>query len=340
MFDLKLTDVFSTLCIGILSLALITYFYFIFNKFFVKDKFNQADFINWVKNMLTEDNAHSGYMVLALVTVYCLGVIAGDLTGRMTDSDSSHKNYILRELKWASQMRSQEENRKEAIVDSAKRWELTSLGNAVFRSKSIVSNANYITGTNFFTKKPTQNRIRQSTMLQDTAYNFNSDWTHIQNILRKDTAKLTRKMFGQFIQQIYYTGKNWCFSKDHEPLNELKSIQNRIDISRSVVLLLTFSIQLLALTVITNLISLAYLKIQNKEREGKFWWKPKFGKICHVLQIGFFAAFLVILVVSEECYEINQDNYNKRAFGYYVTEVNRVEYLKTLETDVVPIKKP
>jgi hypothetical protein len=45
----------------------------------------------------------------------------------------------------------------------------------------------------------------------------------------------------------YYTAKNWCYSLEHEPLNELKQIQNRIDLSRSMLLLTFLAMQLLLL---------------------------------------------------------------------------------------------
>jgi hypothetical protein len=318
MFDLKLTDVFSTLCIGILTLSLITYFYFIINKFFVAGKFDKDIFIQWIKDILKGSYKESGYLVLALVVVYCLGVVAGDLTGRMTDSDSSHKSWLLRKLKVISKMPSQENNRIESIVDAEKGWKLTGLGSSVLRSSSIVKNANLISGTNF---------------LQDSTCTFDENWAILHQYLVADSLRKTgvRRDFAVFLQQIYYTGKNWCFSKDHEPLNELKAIQNRIDLSRSMVLLMTLSICILLLVVIANLLTVVKQLISRQQKQ-KFWGSGG-------VQSGAFLIFIAVFLVSKECYQINQDNYNKRAYGYYVSEVNRIEYIKgfpkkvTLKTD-------
>jgi hypothetical protein len=326
MFDLKLTDVFSTLCIGILTLSLITYFYFIVNKFFVKGKFDGDIFIQWIKDILKGSYKESGYLVLALVVVYCLGVVAGDLTGRMTDSDSSHKSWLLRKLKVVSKMPSQENNRIETIVEAGNGWKLSGLGGSVLRSPSIVKNANLISGTSF---------------LQDSTCTFNENWDILRLQLVADSLSETgvRRNFAIFLQQIYYTGKNWCFSKDHEPLNELKAIQNRIDLSRSMVLLMTLSIGVLLLVVILNLFYVVIIQQVKEQKTWKFWQNGKFQNKFNLLQSGAFVIFIVIFLVSKECYQINQDSYNKRAYGYYVSEVNRIEYLKgfpkkvTVKTD-------
>jgi hypothetical protein len=311
MFDLKLTDIFSTLCIGILSVALITYFYFIINKFFVKDKFDNDLFLNWLKSVLSENYKDSGYMILALVAVFCLGNIAGDLTGRMTDSDNSHKNLILTNLRKTSGMSSQEDNRIAALIDTsnARAWRVRSLGKAVLTSPAIVANAN---------------RLSETAFLADTTRKFSENWAVLLPQLQKD--KKMWNNFKGFLQQIYYTGKNWCFSKEHEPLNELKSIQNRIDLSRSMTLLMTFSLLLLAVIVAVNAMYVGYLSINNKA--WKFWSKENFRKGFYIIQGRALILFFVIQAISKECYDINQENYNKRAYGYYVSEINKPEYLK------------
>lgn len=254
-------------------------------------------------------------MILALVAVFCLGNIAGDLTGRMTDSDNSHKNFILHNLKRTSGMSSQDDTRIAALIDTTNGWRVRSLGQAVLRSPSIVANANHISGTNFF---------------GDTTCTFDENWASLLPQLRHDKMAWIR--FKGFLQQIYYTGKNWCFSKDHEPLNELKAIQNRIDLSRSMTLLMTFSLLLLAVVVAINALYVGYLSINNKD--WKFWSKENFRKGFYIIQGRALILFFVIQTISKECYDINQDNYNKRAYGYYVSEINKYEYLQKIAAPV------
>jgi hypothetical protein len=311
MIDLKLTDFFSTLCIGILSLSLITYFYFLINKFFVKDKFDEDKFSGWIKEILKDNYKESGYMVIGLVLVYCLGIISGDLTGRMTDSDSSHKGWMLKILKKASDMQSQESARRDALVNPANDWNLTSLGQAVLRSSPIVKNANHIAGTTYFS---------------DTTCSFTENWNKIHTELQGGNIDSVRSRlaFSKFLQQIYYTGKNWTFAKNDEPLNELKGIQNRIDLSRSIVLLVTLAFFFLLFIVIVNLLVAVIIAFSTKDVSKFKNWSTLFQPLALVI-------LFVLGYLSRDCYNINEDNYNKRAYGYYVSDINRLEYLKDLK---------
>lgn len=316
MFDLKITDILSTFCIGILSLSLITYFYFIINKFFVTSKFDQEGFIKWTKEILTNSYDKNGYMTIVLTICFFLGVLAGDLTGRMTDSDENPKSFLLKELKYFSRMKSQDSARIEALVKS-ENWELTGLGKSVLLSEKIVERGNRFAGTTF---------------LQDTTKLFAKKWHGLQVKLKSNPE--IRISFSRFLQQIYYAGKNWCYSTDHEPLHELKSIQNRIDLSRSTVLLMSLSIQILAAIVGINLLYIAVLVLL-KEKKPSYIEIRSFGRPYYLLQVNFFIFFFALLLIAKECYEINLDSYNKRAYGYYVSDVDRNGNAENINSDKV-----
>ncbi|HZY36664.1 MAG TPA: hypothetical protein VFE53_08455 [Mucilaginibacter sp.] len=330
MFDLKLSDIFSTICIGILTLALILFFYFIVNKFFVKDKFDNDVYFNWIRSILGENYKESGYAILALVVIYCMGIIAGDLTERMADSGDTDKNVVLKELKWFSLMESQEDARKEVLFSSD--YKLTGLGESVLRTKIIVRNANKLIGSNFFTSKLDSNKDIniQFNKLADTLKHAKTKYKNRDSLREYAKYKARDTLFGKFIQQIYYSGKNWCYSKTNEPLEELKSIQSRIDLAKSMILLVSLSIEILILIITGNALvsSIVYLK----GPKGK----PKrinFEQFITGIQLKTFLIFGLLLVISNECYDINESNYNKRAYGYYVSYVQQIQVDKQLVSD-------
>jgi hypothetical protein len=303
MFDLKLTDIFSTICIGVLTAVLITYFYFIWNKFFVKDRFDNDAFSKWIKELLVRNYKESGYTILALVIIFCLGTIAGDLTERMTDSDDINKSLILKELSRVSFMDNVEKTRMATLVDLEKDRP-THLGASVFRTPTVVKNANHYSGSSFFL----------------TTDSISTQWRNLSPQLKN---KDSMNRFNGFVQEIYYTAKNWCFSMAGEPLNELKSIQNRIDLSRSMVLLLACSTQFLLLLVIANLIYVLIIRQRDKRRQKQITSLKNWDSFIHLTQGNILLLMLIIIVISRECYGINQTNYNKRVYGYYISAEQR-----------------
>jgi hypothetical protein len=309
MFDFNLTDITATLSVGLLGLTILGYLYFITQRFFYKN-FDHKSFIGQVKEQLGSNHQKSGYVVLGTILIYGMGFIIGDLTGRMTNSDSSERNF-LNWLSDANGMKKQDETRWEAFVkktDTVKNSELTSLGNVVLRTQSIVVKANEMSGAN---------------IPYDTCASLD-ERLKILNIELNENPSF-KKDFEKFISQFYYTSKNWCYSEDKEPLKELKAIQNRTDMLRSFVFLMDFNALSLLIIVIGKLCYIVYLSINQRFNDWDFWRQGIARRFFYLSQIHVFCIFFIIFYVSKACFEIDQDNFVKRACGYYVSHVNELD---------------
>jgi NADH:ubiquinone oxidoreductase subunit K len=140
---------------------------------------------------------------------------------------------------------------------------------------------------------------------------MDSVWTILHSELQKDPV--TNADFTRFVLQIYYVSKNWVYSKDGEPLHELKDLQNRIDMSRSLVLICVVGEIIILVMWILFLLFYAYLRLV-KGSSIRFHW----------LNINA-VTVIVVLVISRACYHIEERNYLKRAYGYYISHVNQLK---------------
>lgn len=305
--EIKVLDILQTLCIGAFSVTLIIFFYFLFNKCFVKKKFDQQKFFSWISDdVLKGENLKTGYLSLALILVYFLGNLASDLTERMTDSNNNkERSAVLKELNWLAVMPSVGEIRKLALIDSED--SLTTLGNSVFSSYILLEEANKFNGSRFFLNTG------------DTSLLPGNKDSLIQTYM-KDPK------FDRFIALLFYTSKNWCYSKEHEPLRELKSIQNRIDLSRSTVLISSVALQLIVLLyVIFFFYNIHYFIRKRKSEDDEY--RSLFKNVSYLI-LRSAIIFLVIGILCRECFQITLLSYNKRAYGYYTSYLAQPETIK------------
>lgn len=299
MIDLKLIDTIQTFCIGIFVLVLIIFFYFLFNKYFVKERFDEQRFLTWINDDILKGESTTGYISLAVILIYFLGIISSDLTERMTDSNNDkERSGILKELHKVSFMPSVGEMRRLSLIGSDD--SLTTLGTSVFRSLPLVKGANEINESHFFLAEGDSSLAEED----------------MNSLVKK---YLKDKKFDRFISLLYYASKNWVFSKDHEPLQELKSIQNRVDLSRSIVLITAVAVQLLLLFYIVYFI-LNTRKITGYFKKNDTVCGSKF-KSAGILFFNSLLIFLVIAILCRECFKTCLLSYNKRAYGYYVSHL-------------------
>lgn len=326
MFDFNLTDVSATLCVGVISILLIGYLYYISRKFFSPD-FDSDGFITEIKKELDKERKNSGYLLIGVIWIYCVGFFVGDLTSRMTDSDTTYTGFFLKVLRTVNQMKKQDETRTEAFFyeekttdtskagcSDKKELRLTALGRSALNTPKVVDNANLLAGT-----KICVDPLRPS----------DENWKEIATNLRYD--KNYESDFKSFIHQIYYTGKNWCYAKEGEPLNELKAIQNRIDMARSTVLLMDFGILSLFLIVVYKQMYIRRCKASGDPYDYDFGKLGKYHKAFYISQLHVFCILLLIVFFSRQCFEIDQSNYTRRACGYYIGDINRAEHLQINE---------
>jgi len=305
MFELKLVDIFSTLCVGFITVMTGIYIYFLAIKMFIHQKFDRELFTRWSRDLLTSSVKDTWYAFLAIIMLYFFGIIAGDLTGRMTDSDD-HKASILSLLKTCTFMEQESHLRKEALFNLHTDSSITGLGTAVFLNKHIVEEGNRTAGTHFFADIPGNREVLQE------------DWLTIKRKLPGSDVAFTN-----FVFEIYYNAKNWVYSKDHEPLHELKDIQSRIDLSRSIVLIVAFS--LVIILVMSAVFPFYYLYLRWKNRPVLFY-----------IPLSGIFLLLLFLLICRECYHINEINYLKRAYGYYVSYTQRED--QKLSHEIIEFK--
>ena len=181
---------------------------------------------------------------------------------------------------------------------------ITQLGKSIFRMDEIVRNANQTNGSHFFSDA-------DSLLLKN-----DSDLINLVHIYLKRNAK----SFSGFISEIYYSAKNWCYLQNNENLNELKSLQNQIDFSRSIVLLSDFTLSLLIIFIVTFILHLSFNPFLKKERvEGKNERERIIQKQKIIISLFTMILLFLFLVICRECYQICELNFNKRAFGNYVS---------------------
>jgi hypothetical protein len=305
MIDIKIVDILQTICIGLFAITIALFFYFYLSKLFVKNKFDEEQFFKWIKELLTGNVQETGYLLLTIVLVYFLGVVAGDLTERMTDSNNdAERPWYLTKLNGLSKMPQIGHIRRLSLIDSNN--ELTNLGKSVFRSVELVREANQSNNTTYFMDSSLKQVYPDSTTMQAKKY------------ITADSN------FDGFITDLFYSCKNWCYSIDHEAKNELKSLQVRIDLNRSIALLSVIGlIFLIATLIVYFIVHIVYIKTPLKK-----YFKNDFNNFPLDAKRHTAIAFILLLgsfVLTKECYRINLFSFNKRAYGYYVSHLRHMD---------------
>lgn len=123
------------------------------------------------------------------------------------------------------------------------------------------------------------------------------------------------------INGIYYTSKNWAYLHAPPVREELQSIQNRVDFTRSIYVEAFISLILIVVFFLAYIIKELARGKKNrftvKEKdvsEGKFFF-PRLSLI----------VLIPILIISRYCYIAAENNFNERAFGYYVSHFRYAE---------------
>ena len=309
MFDIKLLDIIQIITIGVFAIMLLVFMYFVYHKFFVKDEFNETEFFKWLSDKVLNGNfKESGMLITTMVLVYFFGIVAGDLTDRMSDSSSNRdKSFVMKELNVVSGMPDVGQIRLGSLITPA--GELTTLGSSVFTSPKLLLEANKINKTRFFL-----DNVKDSVTTQPIG------------TLAKSYLSKNRDAFNKFISLAFYASKNWCYSKDNEPLAELKAIQVRMDLSRSTVLLATVGIQF---TVLSYLI---FLVINAGAIRGRTIREDHLKSVNRTTKRAVFILVPLIFFCGE-AFKNCQYSYNRRAFGYYVSHLAQPEPPKQIELD-------
>lgn len=302
MIDINIFELLSTIGIGTVAMISLLYCYFISLKLFNARKHNSEAFITWVKNYLREEYKQSGYTLITSVLIFSLGVMTEDFTDHLADSETS-RNPIVSTLKSFELLRSEGELRRQTLVVND--TSLSGLGKEIFNNKKINSDTNQLKNNNYFFNTG----------------NASEYWKEKGSSILNDANRL--KSFNSFVNRIYYTAKNWCYLKSEPARKELEEIQTRIDLARSLSLISFFSLILVIILYSGYYINELLLKKKNKFTivnttisdgvERTFPERKVFYPFRAII------VLLLIFLVTKLCYEVAENNFNERAFGYYIS---------------------
>jgi hypothetical protein len=315
MLEIKIIDLLSVLCVGFITIFLGGFFLYWYRKFFGPRA--DKDFSNWLFDFLTKPLNDTILFIATVVLTYLIGLIVGDLTERMSDSDNLHKGIILTEVKQMVGLKSTNKLREEVIFNE-EAMKLTELGRSVLNTPDIVRLGNKLAATHFLEE------IYSVDSLGAPLFDINTAWPKQLVSLRSNADSMDQ--FKQFVRQIYYGSKNWIFLNTQEPLQEIKSFQTRIDLSRSLILLLGISLQVYVLFVIGSLLVLLVRRLPLPCSA-----KSLVGQVYTVM-----LCFILGIVITKVCYYKCTGGYNNRAYGYFASSIQE-RYLEKPKVDE-PVK--
>ena len=94
MIDLKLTEIFSILGVGIFVVISIAYFYFLFPRLFNIKRHNKDAFTHWLKTALNGNYKDTAFAIVSALLVYSAGILTQNITDHMTDSERNFNPLI------------------------------------------------------------------------------------------------------------------------------------------------------------------------------------------------------------------------------------------------------
>lgn len=296
MFELKLTELLSTIGAGLIVIVISVYFFFLTQKLYNPKKHNSNGFFNWFRETLKIEFKQTGYAFVASFLIFAAGTLTEDITDHMADSEES-QNEFIRVVKEMRILKREGELRKETLIKSD--TSLTGLGHEIFGNLRHFQDSATIKNNFYFT--------------EGTAASY---WKKNGRTILNDASKLNN--LTNMINGLYYTAKNWCYMKNDPVRGELKDIQNRIDFARSVCLISSVTIVLHII-----LFMIYYLKeILRGNRRFKVIITANHKTVTQRLVFSPFRTLAILLVVfylSKKAYEVAEKNFNERAFGYYIS---------------------
>jgi hypothetical protein len=311
MLDLKLTEIFSVLGVGIFVVISIVYFYFLLQRLFNIRRHNKDAFFIWLKNTLNANYKDTGYAIVIGLVIYSAGMLTQDLTDHMTDSERNF-NPLISFVKSVELLETEGDLRRAVLIENPEK--LTGLGSEVF------GNARKIFGMDA-TKPPLE---------------FFDDGTEAKCFWKVHGAEISRDIdrnssLNKLVNGLYYTSKNWCFLRSDPIRNELSDIQERIDFSRSICIIAFIDILVILLFYAAYYLnefffkkSRSRFKVVSLDQTTKAGEPPVFKRKVHKRIFNpLRCIFILTLIIyaSRICYSAAEKNFNERAMGYYTSEL-------------------
>lgn len=337
MFGTSIQELFGSISVGILTVYFAFYLhYYLMHTIKCKDC-KKVPFLTYYKDKIDQFNStNTGLVFIVFVFVFAIGQLMEDITDNVTDSDSEIPKFLLpnvaqfilgSEEKFRFQVLitkkkpdcvSQREEDREKDKEKDQKWclQLTPLGRYVFTHDEAVSN------------------ILESNSIYTDSINLLID--SLMSLSNKEYDSTALAQLKSVTNSLYYKSKNWCYTNNSNHFQELELIQNRVDFSRSSILIAILYLFLFFLLFVYQVIKIYRLsrRVQkvkgqkNQETKGKldasnelatqksnlFWLKNK---------LFYPTLFLISLfVISWIGYGITEQNYNERVFGYYFSNID------------------
>ena len=316
MFELKLSELLSTIGAGLIVIVITVYFYFLTQKLFNPRKHNSNGFFNWFRQTLKIEFTQTGYALVASFLIFAVGSLSEDITDHMADSEDS-KNAFVSFIKKMNILKKEGELRKEILIESD--TSLSGLGTEIFNNLHYFQDPVTRSNARFFNTTDAKKYWEQN-----GAAILNSPY-------------LSKKLNGS-INGLYYTAKNWCYLHSAPVRDELKDIQNRIDFARSVCLI--SSVTLILLFFFFGIYYIkefckgkkrfkVFITVTEKTANSKTVLHKTITKHLVFYPIRSVLFLLIAFIVSRMAYEVAEKNFNERAFGYYISNYK----LKNLHGD-------
>lgn len=296
MFELKLSELLSTIGAGLIVIVITVYFYFLAQKLYNPRKHNRNGFFNWFRQTLKIEFSQTGYALVTSFLIFAVGSLTEDITDHMADSEES-KNGFVTLVKKMNILKKESELRKDILIESD--TTLSGLGGEVFNN------------LHYFHDALTRSKSRFFNTTDARTY-----WSKYGPVILGEST-LSEKFSGS-INGLYYTAKNWCYLNSTPVRDELKDIQNRIDFARSLCLISSVTFLLLL-----SFFAVYYIKefSKGKKRFKVFITANNKTVTRHLVFYPVRSVILLVIVfcVSRMAYEVAEKNFNERAFGYYIS---------------------
>lgn len=268
---------------GTLIIGLVSLFILLYCYYYITLHKRIKSFLNWLKEVSSVKFGFLWGAVFALL-LFGFGLIMQDLTDKLTDSENKmDKDFYFIKLKSEKYHRAKSFSYK----NDTGLYKLSGLAGSVF------SHPDYL-----------YYELKRSGYDSLDVFVRNPKKYFKQFQAKTDTLIITE--LEKIVNPLYYRAKNW--SSGHSIYSkELEFIQRRIDFARSLFLLMI---------VLFYVSSLSFLYVLIFRRK-KNWF------ILHLVQSIITISLSVLLsFVSNLAYGFAENNYNERAFGYYVSHLD------------------
>ncbi len=313
----NLIDLFGALAVGVAAVASVAAIVWVFR---VKPKPQPAGkhpeeqrdtYLKWLLGCVSDHVQSQQALVIVgtalFLVLYGISILVQDLTDHLVDSE--YRDSIA-PLGWTRVfLQSEKEHRTDALLErSGKEWALRGLGREIFGNERLLDRVR---------------RQRGITKAQDPA--LEGFLALAQSRKRFTVNDAHAKAAKGLVATIYYRAKNFLSGHPIYHL-EMKALQRRIDITRSLFLVAVSGLMALAVGFFIGGVRAHVLPLIRRSAT-KAEFTAEDGRKQELLRLLRRAAkpacvLTLLAVVGVFAYHRAENNFNERTFGYYSSHVH------------------